>query len=1348
MDKVDFDAFKSCLPDRVFVGRKKQKTELGKILSKLGGSDEIRKNLLEDAIHESELNISINDSNLKNFKEGSAHHNLYYAFYYFLHVQHWETEYPYSIDKLIFKRDFEEEIGRPVKHSRPKTHLIPNLTTDPNLTPLSLVTDPTEDTLLNPLNHSTVKLVGRDEEWQKLRDFASLDDKFQICALIGPSGAGKTRLATEWMAESRDELGWSVGFLQNRDPQIWNDWLPSANTIIVIDYIFDYDRAIKAIIERAEMLGENMPFNVRLLAIDHVIPDTFKELATDLRWKTPLGGPSKAETRTSIFFESSPIRLSEATDRIDILRNLISHRSGIEDTRDERVERALTTLKEMGDAAQHPLFALVIGQAIADDEADYTKWNRRELIYYYLSSENRLPWSGDDANGIWSAVIVAIATMRRGAPYSPIFQNIPDRFIENATQRNDVKRRCQYITSSLDDELLNPFEPDIMGESFFLLLTEELKLNKNVEKFFFNYCCARIDKKSERDRGVTVFEFFQRLIRNLVNDNQIDPKIQTFWESLDDFLQPNNFSEHTMLRALVSMVRSEAAFQLYQNERHSQAMKFLNNIEYNGLISDASKSLKDIAVICLCKVYESSIYGTTNIGRVPFLNVISRYSAETETSRSFYKQCIEYNFYKTLDLILSAITKNKEDFYSFYSRIVYPLLHAACELGKHEVVKVFLKNGFDPNEKAADEGVTPLIIASLYGERDISELLVNKGADPNLGTETDGFTPLMAASQNGYQDIVELLISNHVALDETRKTNGFTALMAASYNGRSEIVSLLLNSGANPDLASHLRDKSALMLASAQGHEATVQALINHGVKVDQSTPEGITSLMIASEYNHVNVLRVLLSHGADPNLTMQPNGTTALMLAAERGLDECVACLLEREWKSTTNPNLRLSNTRVGALDFASAPGHTKAVELLLEAGADPNSESMPDTGSPLHMASGNGKASTVQVLLNGGANPNLGTISDGSTPLMVASEMNHKDVVALLLDRGANPNLVTTDDGQTALMAASYFGHQDVVSILLEHGADPNSAKSSAASTALLNASIQGYEQVVELLLENGARTDSAEANTGFTALFLAATNGFDKIVTLLLAKGANAQHVTEDGMTPFLIACQNDFPSIVQLFLDNGSAPNQTRNIDGVSGLVLASAKGHEAVCRILLEGGADPDQATIEGGHTPLSIVCVNGSLPIAQFLLEAGASPNLVRMTDGATPLNLASQYGHEQIAKLLIEHRSDLNQARNSDGATSLVLASANGHEAICRLLLERGAYPDQATTQGGHTPLSVVCGNGSLPIAKLLLEAGASPNLARLTDGATPLDLATRSGHEQIAKLLTKDGAIGRSGN
>ena len=145
----------------------------------------------------------------------------------------------------------------------------------------------------------------------------------------------------------------------------------------------------------------------------------------------------------------------------------------------------------------------------------------------------------------------------------------------------------------------------------------------------------------------------------------------------------------------------------------------------------------------------------------------------------------------------------------------------------------------------------------------------------------------------------------------------------------------------------------------------------------------------------------------------------------------------------SGEDPNTREHYTYRTALMIASEYGHTEIVRLLLDRGADINSQdNSGDTA--LIKKSAHGKGDMAEFLLDIGADPNIENIK-GDTALMNAARYSNSilnlaegtdyiKVVELLLRHGADPN-IRNWNGKTASMIAEREGADDIARLIQDH-------------------------------------------------------------------------------------------------------------------------------------------------------------------------------------------------------------------------------------------------------------------------------------------------------------------------
>jgi len=284
------------------------------------------------------------------------------------------------------------------------------------------------------------------------------------------------------------------------------------------------------------------------------------------------------------------------------------------------------------------------------------------------------------------------------------------------------------------------------------------------------------------------------------------------------------------------------------------------------------------------------------------------------------------------------------------------------------------------------------------------------GASANA-RDINGNTALMWAAVYGDLDCVKLLVEKGAEINATNAL-GATALMRAAFDYQK--VRLLVERGAEVNWRSALGN-SALILAArpADSHRA-VEFLLRHGADARATNAWGATALMSAVAGGDEATVRDLLAHGADVNA--QP---------------------------AISHPGFIFGGGR-SALMWAAYRADLKILKLLLDAGADVNSEGF--TGTPLSQAAWINNAAAAQLLLKRGARVDRAGHGDSFTALHWAASNEEADpaLVNLLLKHGANPNVTGgeavdafVDVPQTPLLLAQKRGETAVVAALRAAGA-----------------------------------------------------------------------------------------------------------------------------------------------------------------------------------------------------------------------------------------------------------------------------------------------------------------------
>ncbi|EGG23750.1 hypothetical protein DFA_05885 [Cavenderia fasciculata] len=323
--------------------------------------------------------------------------------------------------------------------------------------------------------------------------------------------------------------------------------------------------------------------------------------------------------------------------------------------------------------------------------------------------------------------------------------------------------------------------------------------------------------------------------------------------------------------------------------------------------------------------------------------------------------------------------------------------------GNRKLLKQLVQLGADVNLSENGGGVTPFAVACVQGSVDAVDYLLGEAHDDGVRLDPNSLiTGMVGACQYNHPQIVRRIVDRgslnvNIELDQ----EGATPLYVATETANEDVVTVLLSLDADPNIKRG--GYSCLMVATQFAKFGIMTRLLKAKAKVNDRAPDGATALLIAAQNGIIKAVDMLMQAGADPNLALTTDGSTALYVAAARHRENTVTALLEH---SNVNVDAALSTDGNTTLHVLCQHGRLTVIEELFK--KFPNAKSVDQANksgaTPLHIAARHGQAAICRILLEKGADHTK--LCDGDTPLSIATRYGRSETIEFLKDYETNKN------------------------------------------------------------------------------------------------------------------------------------------------------------------------------------------------------------------------------------------------------------------------------------------------------------------------------------------------------
>ncbi len=538
----------------------------------------------------------------------------------------------------------------------------------------------------------------------------------------------------------------------------------------------------------------------------------------------------------------------------------------------------------------------------------------------------------------------------------------------------------------------------------------------------------------------------------------------------------------------------------------------------------------------------------------------------TEAVHRFLKMRIKVNEHDTVSLLRAGIDNEDSRVINLFMKHSFPhdarfdqgetKLHLAVRLNNADYLTTCLVHtGVDT---AADNGMTPLMLASALGRAHMADILLEQGANPDKKNTLQQNALHMAIIEKHEAIAMQLIAASRAINSADRE--GDTALMCAAIGNLPKVLKALLKRGAKWDVRSE-KGLTALHYAALAGFAKCVAILMDDAhadvniqtATTDKSRDIKNTALHFAASQGHVETCQQLISCGADL-LAENAEKMTPMDLCFANKTPACFELFI-------SSSEFFKSGNQLNRYIVCCMHDNADGLRRLLALNADVTV--IDEHGrNALHFAARHDANLCADILIQTGCAVD-GLDNEGNTPLHIAAASGSVEVTHLLLKDQADANAIN-HEGKTPLIIAILNNHLSVVLALIQGGADLQLLSKQGAVPTIIALS-KNLTEMATLLTILTQQILSQEDFVGeYQSLFLVAT-----VQNWLRQMSGMFKQASELGDSVMHTAVRLDSPQAITLLGKAAPALFSAKNTVGDTPAVLAEKLKHtQSQCAIQL------------------------------------------------------------------------------------------------------------------------------------------------------------------------------------